>query len=85
MGSGANNTARYTGAAVGTTLVVLLTTSAGDSAAPAALLADWNTAAYAGAAVALAGALGVAALRLRPARVPAVAPAVPVPADRGGA
>jgi MFS family permease len=65
MGSGANNTARYIGAAVGTTLVVLITNSAGGSASPAGLLDGWNTAALAGAALTLAGALGIAVLRLR--------------------
>jgi MFS family permease len=65
MGSGANNTARYLGAAVGVTLVVLVV---GDGA-PADLLAGWDRAALGGAAVTLLGALLVAVIRPgRPAR-----------------
>jgi MFS family permease len=56
MGSGANNTARYLGGAIGTTLVVLVTTSTGGTAS-SGLLAGWNLAAYGGAAVSLLGAL----------------------------
>jgi hypothetical protein len=66
MGSGANNTARYLGAAVGVTLVVLITVSGAPAGTPAGLTAGWNTAALAGAAVAAAGA--VAVLLIRPAR-----------------
>jgi MFS family permease len=62
MGSGANNTARYLGAAVGVTLVVLVA----GSGTPADLLAGWDRAALGGAAVALLGALLVAVIR--PAR-----------------
>jgi MFS family permease len=68
MGSGANNTARYIGAAVGTTLVVVLTSAAGPTTTPADLLAGWNTAAYAGAAVSLAGAVLVGLIRSRGVR-----------------
>ncbi|MGY1814467.1 MFS transporter [Blastococcus sp. SYSU D00820] len=63
MGSGANNTARYVGAALGVTVVVL---AAGPAASPAGLTSGWNAAALGGAAVALAGALAV--LLIRPAR-----------------
>jgi hypothetical protein len=70
MGSGANNTARYIGAAVGTTLVVLLTSSTGTAGSRAGLLAGWNVAAYSGAAVSLLGALLVGLLRPRPVPVP---------------
>jgi hypothetical protein len=67
MGSGANNTARYLGGAVGVTLVVLLVTAGSASGGgAAALVAGWDTAALAGAAVSVAGALAV--LALRPAR-----------------
>jgi uncharacterized membrane protein YadS len=67
MGSGANNTARYLGGAVGVTLVVLLVTAESASGGgAAALVAGWDTAALAGAAVSVAGALAV--LALRPAR-----------------
>jgi predicted MFS family arabinose efflux permease len=62
MGSGANNTARYLGAAVGVTLVVLVA----GTGTPADLLAGWDRAALGGAAVALLGALLVALIR--PAR-----------------
>jgi hypothetical protein len=65
MGSGANNTARYLGAAVGVTLVVLITVSGAPAGTPAGLTAGWNTAALAGAALAAAGA--VAVLLIRPA------------------
>jgi MFS family permease len=67
MGSGANNTARYLGGAVGVTLVVLLVTAGSASGGgAAALVAGWDAAALAGAAVSGAGALAV--LALRPAR-----------------
>ncbi|MGZ4568697.1 MAG: MFS transporter [Blastococcus sp.] len=68
MGSGANNTARYIGAAVGTTLVVLVTSSAGNAGTPDGLVAGWNGAAFAGAAVSLLGAVLVGLLRPRPVR-----------------
>ncbi|MGY1732575.1 MFS transporter [Geodermatophilus sp. SYSU D01045] len=66
MGSGANNTARYLGAAVGVTLVVLLVTAGAPAGTAAGLLAGWDAAALAGAGVSAAGALAV--LALRPAR-----------------
>ncbi|MGY1650596.1 MFS transporter [Geodermatophilus sp. SYSU D01119] len=66
MGSGANNTARYLGAAVGATLVVLLVTAGTPAGTAAGLLAGWDAAALAGAALSAAGALVV--LALRPAR-----------------
>ncbi|SDD55584.1 Predicted arabinose efflux permease, MFS family [Geodermatophilus telluris] len=68
MGSGANNTARYLGAAVGATLVVLLVTAAapGGAGATTALLDGWDAAALAAAGLSAAGALAV--LALRPAR-----------------
>jgi MFS family permease len=62
MGSGANNTARYLGAAVGVTLVVLVV----GAGAPADQLAGWDRAALGGAVVTLLGALLVAVIR--PAR-----------------
>jgi len=62
MGSGANNTARYLGAAVGVTLVVLVV----GTGTPEQLLAGWDRAALAGAVVTLAGSLLVAVAR--PAR-----------------
>ncbi|MGY1616235.1 MFS transporter [Geodermatophilus sp. SYSU D00691] len=60
MGSGANNTARYVGAAVGVTVVVLVVGTGTD------VTAGWNAAALGAAAVGAAGALAV--LLLRPAR-----------------
>ena len=62
MGSGANNTARYVGAAVGVTLVVLVV----GTGSAAALAGGWNVAALGAAAVSAVGALAVALLR--PAR-----------------
>ncbi|SNS82310.1 Major Facilitator Superfamily protein [Geodermatophilus saharensis] len=66
MGSGANNTARYLGAAVGVTLVVLLVTAGTPAGTAAGLVAGWDTAALAAAGLSAAGALAV--LSLRPAR-----------------
>lgn len=63
MGSGANNTARYVGAAVGVTLVVLVAAAPGTG--PAALTTGWNHAALAAAATALLGAGLVASIRPR--------------------
>lgn len=62
MGSGANNTSRYVGAAVGVTVVSVVVASHGTS--PARLLAGWNVAALICAAGCALGAL-VAALDRR--------------------
>jgi len=62
MGSGANNTARYVGAAVGVTVVVLVV----GTGTPEQLAGGWNAAAIGAAIVSALGALVVAALR--PAR-----------------
>jgi MFS family permease len=70
MGSGANNTARYLGAAVGVTLVVLVTVSGAPAGTPAGLTSGWNTAALAGALLIAAGALAVLLIRPRPAVAP---------------
>jgi MFS family permease len=69
MGSGANNTARYLGAAVGVTLVVLMTFSGAPAGTAAGLTSGWNAAALAGAALSGAGALAV--VLIRPRRTPA--------------
>ena len=61
FGSGVNNTARYVGAAIGVTLVVVL---AGRPDA-AALVTGWNIAALVMAGVSAVGALTVAACRTR--------------------
>ena len=68
MGSGANNTARYLGAAIGVTLVVLITVSGAPAGTAAGLTSGWNTAALGGAALSAAGALAVLLIRPRPAR-----------------
>jgi MFS family permease len=63
MGSGANNTARYLGAAVGVTLVVLVVGAGSPAGTPAGLLAGWDRAALGGAVVSLIGAVLVAVIR----------------------
>ena len=60
MGSGANNTARYIGAAGASRRVVLLVGAGRPVGSAAGLLAGWNHAAFAAAAVTLVGALAVA-------------------------
>ena len=68
MGSGANNTARYLGAAIGVTLVVLVVGAGDPAGTTEGLLAGWDRAALGGAVVTLLGALLVAVIR--PARTP---------------
>jgi MFS family permease len=68
VGSGANNTARYVGAAVGVTIVAVLAAHAGVDA----VITGWNTAAIVTAALSVAGAVAVAATGLR-ARQPVAA------------
>jgi hypothetical protein len=68
MGSGANNTARYLGAAIGVTLVVLVVGAGDPAGTTEGLLAGWDRAAFGGAVVTLLGALLVAVIR--PARTP---------------
>ena len=63
MGSGANNTARYLGAAVGVTVVVLVVDAGSPAGTTAGLLAGWDRAALGGAVLTLLGALLVAAIR----------------------
>jgi MFS family permease len=58
IGSGANNTARYLGAAIGVTIVAVLA----DRATPAGMISGWNVAVLVNAAVSVVGALVVAAL-----------------------
>jgi MFS family permease len=75
MGSGANNTARYLGAAVGVTLVVLVAGAGSPAGTAAGLLAGWDRAALGGAVVSLAGAALVTVIRPTTRRAsPAVAP-----------
>ena len=63
VGSGANNTARYVGGALGVTVVAIL--AAHDT--PAALVSGWDSAAVVTAAVSVAGALLVLATGMMPA------------------
>ncbi|WP_072807248.1 MFS transporter [Rhodococcoides yunnanense] len=67
MGSGANNTARYVGSAIGVTVVAVVAIPTG-SPTDAALVAGWNTAVLFTAAVSVVGALVVLACRTRTAR-----------------
>jgi MFS family permease len=73
MGSGANNTARYLGSAIGVTVVAVLATSP----TAAGLIAGWNTAVLVTAAFSLAG---VAAVALCLSRQRQQSAAVPSPA-----
>jgi MFS family permease len=65
MGSGANNTARYVGSAIGVTVVAVIAARPGPASATADLVAGWNTAVVVSAAVSVAGALVVLAVRPR--------------------
>ncbi len=65
MGSGANNTARYLGSAIGITIVAVLINRSGTGEA-ADTVAGWNLAAWVTAAISLLGALAV--LFARPGR-----------------
>ncbi len=60
MGSGANNTARYLGAAVGITLFVTVATHAGTD-----VVAGWNVAVLVASGLTLLGAAAIAAVGLR--------------------
>jgi MFS family permease len=59
MGSGANNTARYLGSAIGIAAVSVILTRGGADTDPAALTADWNVAAVVTTVFTLVGALVV--------------------------
>jgi MFS family permease len=65
MGSGANNTARYLGAAIGITAFVVIATSVGED-----VTAGWNRAVLVSAALTLSGAAAVALLGRRAGRQP---------------
>jgi MFS family permease len=65
MGSGANNTARYLGAACGITLFVTVATHAGSGPGVEALLDGWNVAVLVSTAITLLGAVGIAAVGVR--------------------
>jgi MFS family permease len=60
MGSGANNTARYLGAAIGITLFVTVATHSGDS-----VVAGWNVALAIAIAITLLGAASIALVGAR--------------------
>lgn len=63
MGSGANNTARYVGSAIGVSVAVLIATRGVATGGAAALVDGWNTAALVTAGTSVVGALVVAACR----------------------
>jgi MFS family permease len=71
LGSGANNTARYLGSALGVTIVSVVAAPSG-SATTGSLVAGWNRAAVLTAAVSLAGAVAVALVGERAAAVTAL-------------
>jgi MFS family permease len=79
LGSGANNTARYLGSALGVTVVSIVAAPSGLVSA-ATLTDGWNRAALVTALVSLVGAVGVAALGER-----AVAPVAAENPSRQGA
>lgn len=58
MGSGANNTARYLGGAIGVTIVAVVVAGGGDS--PAQLVSGWNVAAIVTGTFCALGALAIA-------------------------
>ncbi|MDJ0392557.1 MFS transporter [Rhodococcus sp. G-MC3] len=64
MGSGANNTARYVGSAIGVTVVSVLALPAG-TPTPSSMVDGWNTAVLFTAAASVVGALVVLATRRR--------------------
>ena len=75
LGSGANNTARYLGSALGVTIVSVVAVPSGP-VTPAALVDGWNRAALVTAAVSLVGALVVLLVgERRPADIPTGTPA----------
>lgn len=63
MGSGANNTARYVGSAIGISLVAVVLSGSDPAGTPAGVVAGWSTAAMLTAALSVLGALVIAALR----------------------
>jgi MFS family permease len=65
MGSGANNTARYVGSAIGTTVVAVVATRPGLPPGPVGLLEGFNTAILVATAFSLLGAVAVFACRPR--------------------
>jgi Na+/melibiose symporter-like transporter len=68
MGSGANNTARYVGSAIGISLVAVVLAGSEPAGTPAGVVAGWSTAAALTAGLSVLGALVIAALRPSAAR-----------------
>ncbi|WP_229052364.1 MFS transporter [Aeromicrobium sp. Leaf350] len=68
MGSGANNTARYLGAAIGVTIVAVVV--AGGASTPQDLVSGWNVAAVVTAGFCALGALTIAVTGRTPANQP---------------
>lgn len=62
MGSGANNTARYVGSAIGISLVAVIATRHGSAAGAAGVVAGWNDAALVTAGLSVLGALLIVSL-----------------------
>jgi MFS family permease len=70
LGSGANNTARYLGSAIGLTVCTVLITHAGAASGSAGLLSGWNLAVLFSVAFSLMGALAVFLAREPRPRLP---------------
>ncbi|WP_149371791.1 MFS transporter [Mycolicibacterium sp. P9-64] len=75
MGSGANDAARYLGAAVGITLFVVIATHVGDN-----LVAGWNAAVLVSSALTVVGACAVVLVG-KPARTKAIPPSLRSPQE----
>lgn len=84
MGSGANNTARYVGAAIGTTVVAVVATRPELPTGPVGLLQGFDTAVVVATAISVLGAVAVFACRPRRSRRPSEAGGrAPQQADSG--
>ena len=59
MGSGANNTARYLGSALGLTISTVIITHASAASGVAGLISGWNSAVLVSVAFSMLGALAV--------------------------
>ncbi|HZZ45250.1 MAG TPA: MFS transporter [Pseudonocardia sp.] len=85
MGSGANNTARYVGSAIGTTIVALVATRPGLPAGPTGLIRGFDSAVLVATAFSLLGALAIFACRpRRPVTTVDRGPVTTVSHDRPG-
>ena len=83
MGSGANNTARYVGSAVGVTVVAVIAARPGGGSAVDGLVDGWNVAAVVTAAISVVGGIAVAVLHARTRSVGA-APTAPTTVTQVG-